>query len=288
MTRAPLRITPGGVAATIFVLGVAAGCIRLGFWQLDRLESRLERNRLITERLARPALAVTSAGLDTAGLAYRRVELRGEFDNARSFVLAGRAYQGVPGVHVITPLRLEGAGGVVLVNRGWLPAPDAATVDLKPHALAGPVQVTGIAVPFFAKAAAREADARARAATVRVPDIADRRDENAAAPVWFRPDDAAVRASLPYPVADFLVQALPEEGADRAAAAPVRPTPLEPPRLDRGPHLSYAIQWFSFAAIAVVGWGILVGKARRAAGRDRPRPAPSRGAPPAGPASSRP
>jgi surfeit locus 1 family protein len=28
---------------------------------------------------------------------------------------------------------------------------------------------------------------------------------------------------------------------------------LPPPALDEGPHLSYAIQWFSFAAIALIG-----------------------------------
>ena len=34
------------------------------------------------------------------------------------------------------------------------------------------------------------------------------------------------------------------------ANAPIR---LPPPRLDDGPHLSYAIQWFAFAAIALAG-----------------------------------
>ncbi|HEX7119475.1 MAG TPA: SURF1 family protein [Longimicrobiales bacterium] len=295
MARTPLRITPGGVAATIGVMIVAAVCVRLGFWQLDRLEWRLERNRLIAERLALPAVPVASAELDTAGLAYRRVELRGEYDNARSFVLAGRAHGGAPGVHVITPLRLEG-GGVVLVNRGWLPAPDAATVELAPYDVVGPVRLIGMAVPFFAPAAPREADARARTSTpVRV---SDPDDEDAAAPVWFRPDAAAVRASLPYPVADFIVQALPEAataddvasdggaaGARAAAHPPGGPTRIGPPELDRGPHLSYAVQWFCFAAIAVIGWGVMVGKARRTAGRPPAAQAASRGSSPSGPAS---
>jgi cytochrome oxidase assembly protein ShyY1 len=33
--------------------------------------------------------------------------------------------------------------------------------------------------------------------------------------------------------------------------------------LDDGPHLSYAIQWFAFATIAVVGAGIVVARTRR-------------------------
>jgi cytochrome oxidase assembly protein ShyY1 len=32
------------------------------------------------------------------------------------------------------------------------------------------------------------------------------------------------------------------------------------PALDPGPHLGYAIQWFSFATIAIVGWLVMVAK----------------------------
>jgi len=35
-----------------------------------------------------------------------------------------------------------------------------------------------------------------------------------------------------------------------------------PPVLDNGPHLSYAIQWFSFAVIALVGTAVLIRKGR--------------------------
>ena len=34
--------------------------------------------------------------------------------------------------------------------------------------------------------------------------------------------------------------------------------PLELPELDDGPHLSYAIQWFCFTAIAVIGLFVLI------------------------------
>jgi cytochrome oxidase assembly protein ShyY1 len=36
------------------------------------------------------------------------------------------------------------------------------------------------------------------------------------------------------------------------------------PELSEGPHLSYAIQWFSFAVVALVGSAILVRRDRRA------------------------
>jgi surfeit locus 1 family protein len=55
---------------------------------------------------------------------------------------------------------------------------------------------------------------------------------------------AALRDSLPYPILPIVLQALPPSAALR------RPPP---PALGDGPHLSYVVQWFSFAVIIVVG-----------------------------------
>jgi hypothetical protein len=43
--------------------------------------------------------------------------------------------------------------------------------------------------------------------------------------------------------------------------------PVPPPPLSNGPHLSYAIQWFIFSVIALVGYPIVL--RRQAYGRDR-------------------
>jgi surfeit locus 1 family protein len=55
--------------------------------------------------------------------------------------------------------------------------------------------------------------------------------------------------------------------ADTAARAPVatdRPARLSPPPFgDTGRHLAYVFQWFSFAAIALIGGPILVRRQRR-------------------------
>jgi surfeit locus 1 family protein len=66
---------------------------------------------------------------------------------------------------------------------------------------------------------------------------------------------AALRDSLPYPVLPVLVQL-----DDTAAAHPVGLRRWRPPALDNGPHLSYAIQWFCFALIVVVGTVALLRK----------------------------
>jgi len=65
---------------------------------------------------------------------------------------------------------------------------------------------------------------------------------------WFTIDPARLRAQFPYPLLPVQLQALP------ARNDPTYPVRLDAPVLDEGPHFSYAVQWFSFAVIAVVGW----------------------------------
>ncbi|MDZ7733752.1 MAG: hypothetical protein U5R31_12355 [Acidimicrobiia bacterium] len=36
--------------------------------------------------------------------------------------------------------------------------------------------------------------------------------------------------------------------------------PLDPPALDEGPHLSYAVQWFIFGTIALGGYPLILDK----------------------------
>src|SRR5690606_30480348 len=150
---APLSITRAGVAGTVLALAVALVCARLGIWQLDRLEQRRQLNAVMEERLAGATIALADVPRDTTGLLYRTVESEGRYDVARSIVLRGRAHEGMPGVHVLTPLRLPD-GSAVLVNRGWVPSADAATVDL--DALPPPAsgRVTGLALPFHTDGAA--------------------------------------------------------------------------------------------------------------------------------------
>jgi cytochrome oxidase assembly protein ShyY1 len=64
-----------------------------------------------------------------------------------------------------------------------------------------------------------------------------------------RPSRRAVEAVALEGVLPVVVQA-------SAADAPLTPVPT--PELDEGPHLSYAVQWFLFASVVVVGYPFLV------------------------------
>jgi surfeit locus 1 family protein len=197
---------------------VAAVCVRLGFWQLDRLHERRAHNALVLAARRLPPLELTgTVTLDAAR--DRRLHARGVYDYHAERLWRGRAYEGIPGVDLVTPLRLAD-GAAVLVDRGWAPSPDASHVDQQAYREPDTAEVLGLGM----------AAPRGRG------DV----------------DPSQLKDALPYPVLPFVLQELPSS----AAGARPRPPGLNrwpTPELSDGPHLSYAIQWFSFAVIIVVG-----------------------------------
>jgi len=207
---------------------VAAVCGRLGMWQLDRREQRQVRNQLAVTRLALPPLELT-ADSDPDSLDFRRVLLSGSFDFERQIVEIARSYRGTPAVNVVTPLRLPG-GKAVLVERGSVLSPDARSVDLAKLVEPDSTVVVGVLI-------------RAEG-------------EIAAGYGWPRyvrhANPAELEAEYPYALFPLVLRRI-----ELPAAAPADLVVVPLPELTGGPHLSYAIQWFSFAVIAVVGSLIL-------------------------------
>ncbi|MBU1188599.1 MAG: SURF1 family protein [Gammaproteobacteria bacterium] len=93
---------------------LAAGFVRLGFWQLDRAEQKRDIQQQIDAAgtLALDEVSATSA-------AYSKVAGSGEY-LPLPLLLDNQVQDGRQGVHVLSPLRLDG-GRLLLVNRGWLP-----------------------------------------------------------------------------------------------------------------------------------------------------------------------
>lgn len=213
------------------LLLAAAGFARLGIWQLSRLRERRAAN--VATEAARRAPPVTLepgiTGTDT--LVQHRVVARGRYDDGRDIVVRGDALQGVPGVRLVTPLLLDTAGPAVLVDRGFLPTPDAVTVKTRGSEEPGELEVRGIALP--------------------VPVAPGEPIEHAGGVTWRRLDLEALRARLPYEVLPIYIKQSPD------SALPNFPRRLEPPPIDEGPHLAYALQWFLFAGLAVA-FGVLV------------------------------
>jgi surfeit locus 1 family protein len=241
-----LVITRAGLIGSVLVLLIAIACVRLGFWQISRLRQRDARNALVTQRIELTPIPLEPAFGDTAGLLYRRVNVVGRYDHEHTIILPGRSLRGVPGAYVLTPILLRAGGTAVLVNRGWVPAADGFTVPLDSLRSPATDSVTALVLPFPGSGM------RAR----NLPPLPDSGFRHA----WFSPDPAAIRRQFPYQLLDVEVQALPDP------AAPRFPIRLDPPTLDRGPHIGYAIQWFSFAVIGIGGWITLMlkkGEVRR-------------------------
>lgn len=221
------------------VVLIAAACVALGFWQLNRLKQRRAINQAAMAGLTLPTLSpdsATSPGL----LPHRRATLTGELDPAHEFVLRNRLVRGVPAVQIITPLRLPGSDTAVLINRGYVPAPDAVTPSAEAQwAEPGRQVYQGTLLPM--------------------PDRGD------GAPIvrngretWKSLDLGAMRRRLPYPiVALYLVAEIDSsQGTAHTLDGKVYPFRAELPPMDEGPHLSYAIQWFGIAT-AVLAFGVM-------------------------------
>lgn len=257
-----LAITPAGIVGTLLLAVVVIVCVRLGVWQLSRLEERRALNAGIAARLVAPAVGDAVALADTAGLLYRAVTVRGVFDGDRSVVLPGRSRRGLPGVYLLTPLLLSGRGDAVLVNRGWVPSADAATIDVADFAVHDTVDVHGLVLPFPGRSQSLAPGERGPRSTDPAP---FRR-------VWFALDEHALREQFPYTLMPALLQELADQQAAGSAAAATAaggptgaaryPARLDPPPLDEGPHLGYALQWFGFALIGLIGWIALVVRSR--------------------------
>jgi len=215
---------------------VAVTCIGLGFWQLQRLADRRARNAAIERERSRSAVLITSAFGDGAVTSYVPVRASGTFDPDREVIVYGRSLDGEPGHLVVTPLLL-GDGTAVLVIRGWVPFDHqtAPVADAAPPT--GEITIRGFLVPD-------EGDGST------VP------DEHG---VLGRLDVQGIRSTLPYPILPLAIR-LTEQTQPQTSELPV---PIPPEELSDGPHLSYAIQWFTFATIAVVGAEILLRRERR-------------------------
>lgn len=213
----------------VLSVGFVALTTSLGFWQLRRLAQRRVQNAEVIARLADPPVPVQQLTHDSAALHYRRVFLHGQYDYSHEIKIADRSRDGSPGINIITPLKIPGTDTAVLVNRGWVYAPDGLTVNLAPWREADTLSGTGYARPLF----------RAFPGS---PVLPGRPDSFR----WL--DRTALHSWLPYPVFPFVIVL---EG-DTQARGRIPPR-IPPPPLDEGPHKSYAIQWFSFALIAVVG-----------------------------------
>lgn len=237
------------LALALVLLGTGV-CLRLGFWQVSRLAEKRAANAALRQALQAPPVVIEGAPPPLAAVESRRVLLAGRFDERVHILLSGRARGGAPGVHVVTPFLPEGETTAVLVDRGWLHAPDATRARPQDHR-----EPPGRSVLGVARAIGRgQSGMPWRRLTTETDSVT----------LWSARtlDPDSVRGRLPYAVAPYVVAELP------GAGVPAAPARAEPKPLDEAMHWSYATQWFLFGSILLFGSAFVAISRRR-----RPPPA---------------
>lgn len=217
---------------TLAMLVIAFTTVLLGNWQMRRAEEKLALQAILDRQAAAPVASLPAVPVAGENWALRRVSVRGEFLASRMILIDNRVHDGVPGYHVVMPMRMEGSALHVLVNRGWVAA--GAHRDRLPSVQtpAGVLTVEGTAVipasnPYELSGAPR---ANANAGPVRQNLVIER--------------VAAEQGLALQPV--VILQ------GSAAADGLLRDWPRPDARTDS--HRAYALQWYAMALVAVVLW----------------------------------
>lgn len=130
------------ILAVLFVLPLLGS---LGFWQLDRAHQKEQLQAASAAQMAAEPQQLSTQQLNSLEQRYSKVKLQGQLvDGEQQLLLDNRVNKGQAGYEVLVPMLLDD-GGVILVNRGWLPVGESR--EIKPAvALQGErVSVEGLA-----------------------------------------------------------------------------------------------------------------------------------------------
>ena len=213
---------------TCSMLLAAALCVALGLWQSGRVESKRALIAEFTELAGSPSLPAASLGADWRR--YQPIDASGYYQPEQFFLLDNRVLRGQSGYELYQYFRFarqdKGYDGI-WVNRGWLP-----------HSY--PRQARGAPVSAGLLTISGHAD---------LPWLWG----------WQPPTDPDLPQFVSSVNLDYFDRGLrvnsPPYALKLAADAPGVLQVLPDTFVSVGPerHLAYALQWFAFAAVLLVG-----------------------------------
>jgi surfeit locus 1 family protein len=218
------RVFRPGVASSIAAAAFIALAISLGNWQTRRAEEKLEQGRRLEDAARGPVLPVPPSLAEPSEFERHRVRAHGRFVSRATLFLDNKVLHGAAGYHVLTPLKLEGSGMHVIVDRGWIAAGDRSRLPTVPTP-EGVRAVEGTAVVPSSRflELAPESDGPRR------QNLVIAREEK----------------RLGLKLQPFVIEQT-SDAQDGLAREWERPDT----GVDR--HRSYALQWYSFAALAAI------------------------------------
>lgn len=222
--------------ATLLVFLGTTLCIRLGIWQLDRLDQRRTFNAQVESmRMAEPLNLNNELPENISMMEWRAVTVTGEYDFENQIALRNQYYGDQYGYHLVTPLFFNGTA--VLVDRGFIPADGNSTpADWRKYDEGGTVTLTGqIRLGQVKPAFGGVEDALPESGEMLL--------------VWNNFNLEQIAAQLEFPILDVYIQ------PNLEISDTIPPIPYQPVvELTEGSHFGYALQWFTFAAILFVGY----------------------------------
>jgi surfeit locus 1 family protein len=225
--------------ATVLVVAASAVMIRLGIWQLDRLDQRRAFNARVNAQISQPVLDLKGEALnaDLSQMEYRAVAVSGVYDPAGEIALRNQYTDNQWGVHLVTPLKIAGSDQAILVDRGWIPGEAYQSGDWSKYIEPGPVTVHGVI-----RLSLSQAELGRRADPTPVPGDGPLK-------TWNFVNISRIAGQVAEPLLSVYIQQAPDPAW---TGLPYRNQPeLD---LSEGSHLSYAFQWFIFAAILGIGY----------------------------------
>ncbi len=235
--------------ASVLVLAAAAVMARLGIWQLDRLEQRQAFNARVQEQLNAEPLVLNKNALhlDLYSMEYRQVIVTGIYLPEDEIVLRNQAWEGEfgteLGVALFTPLLIEGTDRAILVERGWIPQENTSR---DARAIYQEDDVTTVA----GRLRRAETDFGINEWLHPDPTLAPNQSRLDA---WNNLELERVGAQMDTPLLPIYLQLTPESTQTNP------PYPSQPSLdLSEGPHLGYAIQWFIFASLLLIGYPLYI------------------------------
>jgi surfeit locus 1 family protein len=230
----------------LFLISILASVVfaRLGVWQLDRLEQRRIFNSRVMEQKNEPVyhLEAGEVNLDLFNMEFRKVKVTGAYDFDHEIVIRNQSYGNQNGVHLVTPLRIDGRDQAILVDRGWVPYNDFMSGNLAQYSEEGRVAVEGVIRRTKVKA-----DFGGREEPTPAPGEVFRK-------AWFFINVDGISKQVPYPLVEgvYIQQTMDPSWTDLPARS------AYDVEISEGPHFGYALQWFAFSIIAFMSVPVLI------------------------------
>jgi len=216
--------------------------IAAGFWQLSRHNDRSHRNHAIQDRSSEPMIDLTLPVTDDPdAIEFRQARADGVFDGS-AIVVRSKSLDGQPGCHLLGTFELISGEFAVIVNQGWLNLLECESEDV----VSRPVDSSANLI----EGRIRISQPPGRFGAIDPPD--------GVLATMARVDLERIQKQTDRPLLPFYL-----EQTEPVSTSELAPRRLPEPPTDAGPHLGYTVQWFSFAAVALIGYPLVLRKQSR-------------------------